>query len=519
MTMSEREAAKTRSPKLVLTLLLVAQTMATMDGSIVAVASNTVRSELHTTDGALQFILSGYTMSFSVFIITGAKLGRELGYRRIFRIGIVGFTLSSVICGTASNAAMLITGRALEGVFGALMVPQVLSLIQLVFEGKARARAIGMYSMVLALGVAVGQILGGLVVGADLWNVSWRAAFFINIPVGLFLLIASAQGLPGTNEARRFNPDATGMTLMAVSMVAVVAPLVFGRQDGWPPWSFISLALGLAGLVGFFAYEYHLASTGGQPLLEVQALRPAGVRPGLLAACILNFGFAGIVLPLTLHLQGDLAYTPLQAGLAFVPMPIGFATVSVTWTRLPERYHSILPMIGLIVFACAVGGLALVSDTGGGYPLIAVCLLFCGAGMALGFSTIVEQTAAAIEPEYASALSALVSTGTLLASVFAVAIIGGIYFSASKGSAAHGGHGLAVAFTANSGVLLIGVLLAARIWQVARRTHPDTQAAAAAADESDAAVSESGEVAEPHGQATASADSRAESDQVKNVED
>jgi MFS family permease len=483
MTGEERPALTTRSPGLVLTVLLVAQIMATMDGSIVAVAANTVRADLHTSDAALQFVFTGYTMAFAVIIVTGAKLGRELGYRRIFRLGIVGFTASSLICATAPNVGTLITGRALEGVFGALMVPQVLSLIQLVFTGPARARAIGLYSMVLALGVAVGQILGGLVVGADLWHVNWRGAFYINLPIGLFLLAFSRNTLPGGNDAKRFKPDVTGMTVLALSMVAVVMPLVLGRQQRWPVWSLICLPLGLLGIAGFFIYELRLSRTGGQPLLEVEGLRPRGVRSGLLAACILNFGFAGIVFPLTLHLQGDLAYTPLRAGLAFVPMPIGFATVSLTWTKLPERVHSVLPMVGLIVFAAAVGGLALVSQTGGGYPLLAVCLLFAGAGMALGFSTIVEQTAAAVGPKYASALSAMVSTGTLLASVFAVAIIGGIYFSASGSSAARGGHGLAVAFGANALILLIGVALAARVWQVAKKSAvPEDDAAQVAAD-------------------------------------
>jgi hypothetical protein len=452
----------------VLVTLLVAQAMATMDGSIVAVATKTIRDQLHTTDAALQVILSGYTLAFAVLVVTGARLGKDLGHAKVFRIGIMGFCLASLVCGIAPNAAVLVFGRAVQGAFGALMVPQVLSLIQLVFTGKARARAIGLYSMILALGVAAGQILGGLVVGANLLDVGWRAAFLINVPVGILLLVLARSSLPAHVRQGSFKPDVMGIAFLAASMIAVVGPLIFGREQGWPIWALVVLPIGLIGLAGFFLFERRLSSQGGQPVLEVDALRPPGVKPGLLACCILNFGFAGIVFPMTLHMQAGLGYTPLEAGLMFVPMPIGFATVSLTWTKLPERLHTLLPLAGLGVFAAAVAGLGAVAWGHWSLPLVALCLLLAGAGMAAGFSTLVDQTATAVGPTFAAALSAMVSTGTLLASVFAVAIIGGIYVGTTGDNPSLSGEGLGRALLVNSAILVVGLALAVRTWQVAK---------------------------------------------------
>jgi MFS family permease len=477
--MSTDDAASP-SARGVLVTLLVAQAMATMDGSIVAVATKTIRDQLHASDAALQVILSGYTLAFAVLVVTGARLGKDLGHAKVFRVGIIGFGLASLICGLAPNAAVLVVGRAVQGAFGALMVPQVLSLIQLVFTGKARARAIGLYSMILALGVAAGQILGGLVVGANLLDVGWRAAFLINVPVGIALLLLSRTSLPGHVREGTFRPDAAGIAFLAVSMIAVVGPLIFGREQGWPVWALVVLPIGLIGLVGFFLFERRLAGQGGQPVLEVDALRPAGVKAGLLACCILNFGFAGIVFPMTLHMQAGLGYTPLQAGLMFVPMPIGFAAVSLTWTKLPERLHSLLPLAGLGVFAAAVFGLGAVARGHWTLPLVALCLLFAGAGMAAGFSTLVDQTATAVGPKYAAALSAMVSTGTLLASVFAVATIGGIYVGTTGDDLALSGEGLGRALFANGAVLLVGLGLAVRTWYVARAASASPVAVPAA---------------------------------------
>jgi MFS family permease len=489
--MSADDAAP-RSSRGLLLMLLVAQLMATMDGSIVGVATKTIQDDLNTTGAPLQLILSGYTLMFGVLVVTGARLGNDLGHRRVFLLGLAGFIVASVVCGIAPNAATLVAGRVIQGAFGALMVPQVLSLIQVIFTGTARARAIGLYSMVLALGVGAGQIVGGLVVGADLWQTSWRAAFLINLPIGVIVLIASASRLPRHTPTGAFKPDLTGILMLALSMAAIIAPVVFGREQGWPAWALVVIVLGFGGLAAFMFFEHRLSDRGGQPVLDVDALRPPGVKAGLLACCILNFAFAGIVFPMTLHMQNGLGYTPLQAGLAFVPMPIGFAAVSLTWTRLPKRFHPGLPLAGLLLYAVAVAGMAVVAGTGWSLPLIGLFLFLAGAGMAAGFSTLVEQIAATVGPRYAAAISALVSTGTLLAAAVAVAVIGGIYIAVADSDVSRSGVGLARALAAVSVTLVIGLALGIRTWRVAAQV---------ARAEATAAPDESTGTAEPTGTA------------------
>ncbi|WBB50902.1 MFS transporter [Verrucosispora sp. WMMA2044] len=467
--MATEDEGRPRGARLVLLILLVAQVMATMDNSIVAVATKTIKDDLQTSGAVLQLILSGYTLMFAVLVVTGARLGGDVGHRRLFMIGLTGFTASSLLCGIAPTAGTLVAARLLQGAFGAMMVPQVLSVIQIVFTGSARARAIGLYSMVLALGVAAGQIAGGVIVSADVLGSGWRAAFLVNVPIGLALLAAAPRYLPGHTPSSRFRPDIVGILLLAVSMGAVVAPLVFGREQGWPAWALASIAAGTAGLVVFVRYELRLGARGGQPVLEIDALRPRGVKSGLLACCILNFAFAGVLFPLTLHVQNGLGYTPLQAGLMFIPYPVGFAAVSLTWTRLPKRFHRPLPVAGLLVFALALAALAVV--VAGGWPIavVSALLLLAGAGMAAGFSTLVEQTAATVGPRYAAALSALVSTGTLLASVVSVVVVGGVYLATAENDPSRSALGLSRSLWVDAGLLMLGFLLAYRTWRLSTR--------------------------------------------------
>jgi MFS family permease len=455
-----------RAARLMMVVLLAAQTMATMDNSIAAVATRTIQDSLHASDAELQLILSGYTLIFGSLVITGARLGGDLGHRRIFMTGLAGFTVSSLLCGLAPAAPVLLIARVLQGASGAMMVPQVLSLIQISFSGTTRARAIGIYSMILAVGVAAGQIIGGAIITANILGVAWRAAFLVNVPFGIVMLIL-ARRLPAGTGTGPAKLDLAGIMLLAAATAAVVVPLVFGRQEGWPAWAFAIMCVGACGLVLFFLLERRISRRGGAPVLEVDALRPAGVKPGLLACCLANFAFAGVLFPTTVHLQAGLGYTPLQAGLMFVPFPVGFAAVSLTWSHAPEAIHPLLPILGMLAFCGALGTLALIVRAGWPLAWVAALFIVAGAGMAAVFSTLTGQIAAAVGPRYAVAVSGMISTGTLLASVVSVTVVGSVYFSLTGASSS--GTGLSAAYGVDASLLLFGVWLASRTWQAARR--------------------------------------------------
>lgn len=409
-----------------LAVLLTGQVMASMDGSIVAVSAQTIRQELHADGAAIQLIVSGYLLTVGVLLVTCARLGDVLGHRRAFLLGLGWFTVASLSCGLAPDATVLVLARIAQAVGAALMTPQVFSLVQLHWEGAARRKAIGLYSMVLALGVAMGQIIGGLVVGADLFGLAWRPVFLINIPIGAVLLVVGLRTLPRARTDGRARLDPVGVVVLTVATTAFTGPLIFGPSSGWPVWAWISLVGGFLLLVAFVRYEM----AARHPLLDLAALRPRGVKPGLVACCLVMGCYAVFLLALTLHLQSALGLSPLQAGLAFVPYALGFGALSLSWNRYPLWLQNALPVAGPLAFAAGAGALVLLFrfhwHPVGSLPL----LLVAGAGHAAGYSPLIARISARVEPQLASAMSALNSTGPMLAGVTAIAGLGSVYFAA-----------------------------------------------------------------------------------------
>ncbi|RFS85615.1 MFS transporter [Actinomadura spongiicola] len=402
-----------------LVVLLTGQTMVSMDGSIVAVALPNIAASLDSSGALLQLVTGGYIFALAVLVVTGARLGDKYGHRTMFFLGLLGFTVTSLACGLAPSGAVLVAARICQGASAALLLPQVLSLIQLSFEGAARARALGLYSMVLALGVALGQIAGGVIVSA---GDSWRPIFLVNVPIGALLLAVGPRLMP-PEPTKATRLDLPGVALLSCGMAACVVPLVLGREQGWPNWTWPSLAAGCLVLVLFGAHERRTPS----PLLDLTVLRGRAVRPGLFAACAVMGAYTGFLFSLALYLQNILEFSPLRAGLTFIPYTVGFATAGLGWTRLRGRTH--LPTFGLLTFAVAATALALL--TRDGWPTIpSVPLLFsAGAGHAAGFSPLVERITNSVGPGQASAVSALSNTGVLLSNVLAIAVFGGVHLS------------------------------------------------------------------------------------------
>ncbi|MCW6009314.1 MFS transporter [Micromonospora sp. CPCC 205371] len=444
------DVATRRRAGMMLSALLTGQAMASMDNSIVAVAAPAIRDDLAATGAVQQLVLAGYTLAFGVLVVTGARLGARYGYRRMFMLGLAGFTLTSLVCGAAPHSAVLVAARVAQGAAAAVMTPQVLSLIQVRLEGNARARAIGLYSMILALGVAAGQVVGGVMVSLDLGGLSWRPAFLVNVPIGAALLLLAPRLLPADSaQVARF--DIAGVWLLSGAMTGLVLPLVLGREQGWPLWAWAAtLALGGAALAAFARHERRVPA----PLVELGLLTARPVRLGLTACCAVMGSYAAFLFTLTLHLQDRLGFTALQAGLAFVPYATGFAVCSLLAARLPSAARAVMPVAGPLAFALAAAALWLVGRYG--WPVLAASalLLVAGAGHAAGFTPVVTRITTLVTPAQAASLSALISTGSLLSSVLGVAAIGGVYLAV-------GTFGASVALI--TAVLVLGAACAARI--------------------------------------------------------
>jgi MFS family permease len=429
-----------------LVVLLGGQFMALLDVTVVNVAMPTIGRSLHTSGAALQLVVAGYTVSYAMLLITGARLGQLYGRRRLFLAGVSLFTVSSLACGLAPHIAVLIVARFVQGAGAAAMVPQIISVIQAQFSGSARAKALSAYSAVLASGFAAGQVLGGVIVSANLFGTLWRPVFLVNVPIGLVVLALAARMVPADVRAadrgtRRL--DLAGLAVAVPAVFLIVLPLVLGHQEGWPWWVPAGVAAGLVLAVMFVWVERRLAARGGDPLLNLDVLRSPGIVPGLATVMLVMCAYGGFLFTLSLHLQSGLGDSALRAGLTFAPSAAAFGLCGFYWRKLPERIHHLLPPVGVLL--AAVGEVALALDlrsgSRGGLALPLV-LLFTGAALGLGYSPLVTQALARVPLADAADASGLLTTALQLGQVIGVAIFGSLFLTLAA-RAGHGAHPVA----------------------------------------------------------------------------
>jgi MFS family permease len=417
-------------PGAALAIVLTGQIMAIIDTNIVNVAVPAMHATLGASGAGLQLIVAGYTIAYAVLLVTGARLGDILGHRRVFLAGVALFTLASLGCGLAPNTGMLVTLRFVQGVGAATMIPQVLSLIQRTYTAPgSRARAMSLYATVISGGAVLGQVLGGLLVSADLFGSSWRPVFLVNVPVGLAVL-AFGRFLPAGRFDGIRTLDLPGLALLTPAVFALVLPLVLGQPLGWPIWGWLLLAasVGLFALLGFV--ERSVGARGGQPILPRSLLGLPGMIAGLggLFASMVVFG--GWLFGLALELQDGLGDSPLRAGLTFVPCGVAFALVSLNWRKLPVRYHERLPMIGFVTTGAGLvwGGLLLHSGAAGGAWLY-VALAVSGGGMAGAFGALMARVLSKVPVAVAADASGVIVTVNQLGIVVGIATFGSLYLN------------------------------------------------------------------------------------------
>ncbi|GAA3107895.1 MFS transporter [Streptomyces echinatus] len=432
-------------------MLLGALFMAALDVFIVNVAAPTIGSDLRASGADLQLVVAGYAITYSVLMITGARLGDRLGHGRVHLAGLAVFTAASLACGLARGSTELIVFRLVQGAGSALMITQVLSLIQRMFTGEARARALGAYSAVLAVGAAAGQVVGGVLVSADLFGTGWRPVFLVNVPVGVVLLLLGRRVLPlggagGRERARAL--DLPGLVLLGASVSLLTVPLVLGQEEDWPRWSWLSLAGAVALFAVFCGHEARLARRGGAPLITPRVLRHPGVGGAvfrILAAMSVNAGF---LFALTLHVQGGLGYSALRAGLTFGPTAVVFGAVSLTWRKWPAAWQRALAPAGFALTAVSVAGVGLAFHGGGdGGAVLYAGFAGTGAGLALAFSPTLTGALATVRPEDAADASGLLATVAQLGQLIGVASFGTLFLNRLESFGPLGPYSSAEAFS------------------------------------------------------------------------
>jgi len=451
-------------PGVALAIVLTGQIMAVLDTNIVNVAVPAMHATLGASGAALQLIVAGYTIAYAVLLVTGARLGDILGHRRVFLAGVALFTLASLGCGLAPTTGALVALRFIQGVGAATMIPQILSLIQRTYTAPGpRARAMSLYATVISGGAVLGQVLGGLLVSADLFGSSWRPVFLVNVPVGL-LVLAFGRRLPAGRFDGIRTLDLPGLAVLTPAVLALVLPLVLGQPLGWPLWGWLLLAASLVLFALLGTVEHRVAARGGQPILPRSLLRLPGMITGLggLFAAMVTFG--GWLFALALELQDGLGESPLRAGLTFVPCGVAFAIVSMNWRRLPARYHARLPMLGFLVNGVGLLWSGLLMHSGGtGGDWLYVALAVSGAGMAGAFGALMGRVMSRVPVAIAADASGVVVTVNQLGIVVGIAAFGSLYLNlAGKLPAVVGARQLsAFALASGHAYLAVTVALAA----------------------------------------------------------
>src|ERR1700721_2391373 len=360
-------ATAARGRWLMLVVPLAGQFMALLDLTSVNVAIPTIGRTLHASGAELQLVVAGYTVSYAMMLITGARLGDLYGRRRVFMAGVAVFPLASLACGIAPGVGALIGARFVQGAGAAAMMPQIMSGSQVRFDGTARARALSAYTAVLSSGAVAGQVVGGVLVTANLFGQTWRPVFLVNVPFGLAVVALVPRVVPADAPARGRQLDLAGLGIAVPAVFLVVLPLMLGHQEHWPSWVFACLALGLVLSAIFVGVERRIADRGGDPLLDLAVLRAPGLVPGLAAVAWLMIAYGGFLFSFALHLQGGLGDSALRAGLTFAPCAVVFGAFRYFWRRLPAAWHHLLAPLGCLVAA-------------GGYLAVASLLRSGGSG-------------------------------------------------------------------------------------------------------------------------------------------
>ncbi|SDK73505.1 drug resistance transporter, EmrB/QacA subfamily [Nonomuraea jiangxiensis] len=451
-------------------MLLSAWFMAQFDFFVVNVAAPSIERDLHTGSAALELIVGGYAFTYAAGMITGGRLGDRYGYRRLFLWGVAAFTITSVLCGIAVDPAQLVAARLLQGLAGAAMVPQVLATISAVYPPHQRGRALGWYGATGGLGSIAGQVLGGMLLSADLFGLGWRAIFLVNLPVGLVVLPLAGWLLPKVQTPGRSRLDVPGATGFAVTLALLLVPLGLGNSLGWPAWTWVCMAASVPVFLVTWRWQRVLGARGGQPVLDLALLKVHSYLAGVGSLVAFMAYFASFMFTLTLLLQSGLGLTASQAGLAFAPMGILYSITSLLGTRLTRRHGLAVVFAGGAVAALGLG--LLVVAAGQGLPYIVVALALVGSGNGLVLPQLIGAALVEVAPHQAGVGAGVLSTAQQFAGAGGVAVIGAVYFAAAEG-----GHHVAAMRSSAAVDLVLVLVMVASVAYAGRRARRRAPAA------------------------------------------
>ena len=420
-----------RSRGIATTVLMVATFMDLMDSTITNVALPTIGKNLEATPEQLEWTVAGYVIAFATLLITGGRLGDIFGHRRIFVIGIVGFTLASLGAALSQTGDLLVAARVLQGGFAGIMMPQVLSSVQVMFAPEERAPVLGIIGSLSALGAVGGLILGGWLVTADLLGMGWRSIFLVNVPIGVVLVVAALLFVPRSRSEHPLRPDLVGVLLGGVGVFLVVFPLTDGRAAGWAWWIWAMLTMSPFVIAAFVWQQGRMLKAHKAPLLPLPLFRDRGFASGQLVQVLLSIGNGGYVLILLYYVQSALGFTALAAGLTLLPFALGSMAAAPLAILATKRIGKWAVLLGGLVQAAALTWVMWTIWTAGaaltGWDVTAP-LTLVGAGMMTLIMPLTSITLESVPTPDAGAASGSLTTFGQIGMVLGVALAGSVFF-------------------------------------------------------------------------------------------
>ena len=451
----------TRQAAGVLVVVVVADLMDLLDTTIANLAGPAIRADLGGNETALQWVLAAYTTAFAIGLVTSGRLGDRLGRRRLFLVGMVGFTLASLACGLAPGVPFLIAARAVQGLAGAVMIPQGLALVKVAFPPDQLRKALIPFGPIMGLATVAGPVLAGWLMHLELFGSQWRAIFLINVPIGLVAAVLAWFLLPSdSGEDRTLRIDLAGVTLLTLASLLLIVPLVEGREYGWPAWTFAMMAAAVVALALFV----HSERRSRHPVIPPSLFRRRSFVVGLVITGAFFASFTGFQLAFNLLLQLGLGWTPLATGLALIPWALGTAVaIGLSGAVLVDKFGRSSVQFGLVI---GVAGLLMLwwtlAHSGGQLTAwtTAPALAVIGFGSGMVFIPTFDYILGDASIEEAGAGSGMLNAVQQFANAIGFAALGTVFFArADRGDSGAYFAGAELVIAVAAGLYLVTVLL------------------------------------------------------------
>ncbi|WP_328639179.1 MFS transporter [Streptomyces canus] len=431
-TLDAPPAAGDRRRWFALAIVMTAAFMDLVDVTIVNIAIPSIRQEAGASVSQIQWITAGYALAFAAGLITGGRLGDIHGRKRLFLVGIGGFTLASALCGFAANPEMLVAARILQGGMAAMMVPQVLSIVHATFPAHERGKVFGLFGAIVGLGAVSGPLLGALLTEWNLFGLEWRPIFLINLPVGIVGLVLGSRFITESKAPRALKLDLVGVGLVVVGLLLLLYPLTRGEELDWPLWGYVSMAGAPLVFAALVAYEKGKGARDGSPLVELSLFKVKSFAAGIAVQTVFGVGLGIFFLVWTLYMQTGLGWSPLRAGLTGVPFSIAVSTAAgLSVQKLVPRFGRKVLQAGALLMA--VGVLLYLWEAeryGMGISSwqMALPLVVMGVGMGLIVAPLTDAVLSEVPREHAGSASGLINTVQQMGNALGLGLVSVVFF-------------------------------------------------------------------------------------------